>query len=153
MIRTRRFVSVALLLCAVAGKQFAAAQAAHPDWARQLVDRQARAWEKQDFAIAASDWLPNAVLISPEGKVAAGEMPKSMKDYFKDFSDLHVRVKNVFVSADGKKLAVEWDWSVNRRRDGQRGISHDAIIVDLNGGKIASWREYYDPASSVEANP
>lgn len=153
MIRTTRWMAVALLLCVIAGKEFSVAQAAHPDWARQLVDRQARAWEKQDFNLAASDWLPNAVLISPEGKVAAGEMPRSMQDYFKDFSDLHVTVRNVFVSADGKKLAIEWDWAVNRRRDGQRGISHDAIIVDLDGGKIASWREYYDPASSVEGKP
>ena len=28
---------------------------------------------------------------------------------------------------------------------------HDAIIVDLVGGKIASWREYFDLGNSVEA--
>ncbi len=54
--------------------------------ARQLVERQARAWEKQDFTVAASDWLPTAVLISPEGNTPAPEMPASMKDYFKDFA-------------------------------------------------------------------
>ena len=80
-------------------------------------------------------------------------MPNSMKDYFKDFSNLKVTVENVFTSTDGKKLAIEWDWAVTRKRDGKRGTSHDAIIVDLTDGKIASWREYYDPASSVEAKP
>ena len=54
---------------------------------------------------------------------------------------------------DGKKLAIEWDWGITRKKDGKRGVSHDAIIVDLVGGKIASWREYYDPAASGEANP
>jgi ketosteroid isomerase-like protein len=121
--------------------------------ARQLVERQARAWEKQDFTLAASDWLPTAVLMSPEGNTPAPQMPASMKDYFKDFSNLHVTIKNVFASPDGKKLAVEWDWAITRRKDGKRGVSHDAIIVDLQGGKIASWREYYDPAASGEANP
>ena len=121
--------------------------------ARQLVERQARAWEKQDFTLAASDWLPTAVLMSPEGNTPAPQMAASMKDYFKDFSDLHVTIKNVFASPDGRKVAIEWDWAITRKKDGKRGISHDAIIVDLRDGKIASWREYYDPADSGEANP
>ena len=38
--------------------------------------------------------------------------------------------------------------------DGLREVSQfhpDAIIVDLVDGKIASWREYFDLGSSVEA--
>jgi ketosteroid isomerase-like protein len=147
MNRAAHFVLLAVLFsCALAA-------GAQQSAARQLVDRQARAWEKQDFTLAVSDWLPTAVLISPEGKTAASDMPGSMKDYFKDFGDLHVTVKNVFVSPDGNKLAIEWDWAVTRKRDGMRGVSHDAIIVDLTGGKITSWREYYDPAASGEAKP
>jgi ketosteroid isomerase-like protein len=118
-----------------------------------LVERQARAWEKQDFTLASSDWLSTAMLTSPEGNTPAPQMPAAMKDYFKDFSDLRVTIKNVFASPDGKKVAIEWDWAVTRKKDGKRGTSHDAIMVDLVGGKIASWREYYDPASSVEGKP
>ncbi|MEA2544186.1 MAG: hypothetical protein QOH35_5552 [Acidobacteriaceae bacterium] len=144
--RTKYFLLAALLLTSALGP-------AQQTAARQLVERQASAWEKHDFSLAASDWLPTAVLMSPEGNTPAGQMPASMKDYFKDFSDLHVTIKNVFVSPDGKKLAIEWDWAITRKKDGKRGVSHDAIIVDLMGGKIASWREYYDPAASGEANP
>jgi ketosteroid isomerase-like protein len=144
--RTKYLFLVGMLLTSALG-------VAQQSAAMQLVDRQARAWEKQDFTLAASDWLPTAVLISPEGNTPAGQMPASMKDYFKDFSDLHVTIKNVFASPDGKKLAIEWDWAITRKKDGKRGVSHDAIIVDLLGGKIASWREYYDPAASGEANP
>ena len=146
MKRTKNFFLAAMLLTTALGLS-------QQTTARQLVERQARAWEKQDFALAASDWLPKAVLMSPEGNTPAPQMPASMKDYFKDFSDLQVTIKNVFASPDGKKLAIEWDWAITRRKDGKRGISHDAIIVDLQGGKIASWREYYDPAASGEANP
>ena len=146
MKRTKNFLLLALLFTSALGL-------AQQTAARQLVERQARAWEKRDFTLAASDWLPTAVLISPEGNTPAAEMPASMKDYFKDFADLHVTIKNVFASPDGKKLAIEWDWAVTRKKDGKRGTSHDAIIVDLVGGKIASWREYYDPASSVEGKP
>jgi len=144
--RTKSLFLAALLLTSALGM-------AQQSSARQLVERQARAWEKQDFSLAASDWLPTAVLMSPEGNTPAAQMPASMKDYFKDFGDLHVTIKNVFASPDGNKLAIEWDWAITRKKDGKRGISHDAIIVDLVGGKIASWREYYDPAASGEANP
>jgi ketosteroid isomerase-like protein len=145
--RTNRLFLVAFLLSSTL------AGMAQQSSARQLVERQARAWEKEDFALAKSDWLPTAVLMSPEGNTPAAEMPASMKDYFKDFTDLHVTIKNVFASPDGKKLGIEWDWAVTRKKDGKRGTSHDAIIVDLVDGKIASWREYYDPASSVEGKP
>jgi ketosteroid isomerase-like protein len=144
--RTKYFLLAAMLLTSALG-------VAQQSAVRLLVERQARAWEKQDFTPAASDWLPTAVLMSPEGNTPAAQMPASMKDYFKDFSDLHVTIKNVFASPDGKKLAIEWDWAITRKKDGKRGVSHDAIIVDLLGGKIASWREYYDPAASGEANP
>ena len=144
-----RSACLGLLVFLCAGTQLATAQ----NSARELVDRQARAWEKQDFNLAASDWLPTAILTSPEGNTPAPQMASSMRDYFKDFSDLKVTIKNVFTSADGKKLAIEWDWAITRKRDGKRGVSHDAIMVDLKDGKIASWREYYDPAASGEATP
>src|SRR5581483_11779024 len=80
-------------------------------------------------------------------------MQTAMTGYFKQFRDLRVMVKNVFVSSDGAKAAIEWDWDVTRQRDGTRAVRHDAIIIDLVGGKIASWREYFDFGNSVDANP
>ena len=145
----KRFACLVMAVLVCAGAASARAQNA----ARQLVERQARAWEKQDFHLAASDWLPTAVLMSPEGNTPAPQMASSMRDYFKDFTDLKVTIKNVFTSADGTKLAIEWDWAITRKRDSKRGVSHDAIMVDLKDGKIASWREYYDPAASGEATP
>ena len=107
MKRTKYFLLAALLLTSALG-------VAQQTAARQLVERQARAWEKQDFTLAVSDWLPTAVFMSPEGNTPAAQMPASMKDYFKDFSDLHVTIKNVFASPDGKRLAIEWDWATRR---------------------------------------
>jgi limonene-1,2-epoxide hydrolase len=31
-------------------------------------------------------------------------------------------------------------------------VTNDAIIVDLVDDKIASWREYFDPSTGVEAS-
>lgn len=118
-----------------------------------LVQRQVQAWEKHDFTIAAGDWLPNGKLSSPGGHVDAKDMQMAIQDYFQHFGNLHVVVKSVFTSADRQKLAIEWDWDVTRLRDGVRGVTHDAIIVDLVGGKILSWREYFDFGDSVDAKP
>lgn len=119
----------------------------------ELVDRQVQAWERDDFRIAAADWLPSGELISPGGRLSADEIQAAMAGYFKQFRDLRITVKNVFISNDGAKAAIEWDWDVTRRRDGARAVTHDAIIIDLVGGRIASWREYFDFGNSIDAKP
>jgi ketosteroid isomerase-like protein len=120
---------------------------------RELINRQAQAWEKQDFSIAAADWLPTAELTSPGGRFSMTQLPGVFSDYFKHFRNVHVTVKNVFTSADQHKVAIEWDWDVTRIRDGMRQVTHDAIIVDLRNGKIASWREYFDLGNSIDSRP
>ena len=122
-----------------------------PPGVRALVERQARAWERNDFRLGASDWLPDGELISPAGRVPAAEIEQELTHFHQGFADLQVTILNVFASPDGTKVAIEWDWEVTRRSDGVRGVTHDAIIVDLVDGKIASWREYFDLGSSVEA--
>ena len=116
-----------------------------------ILVRQAQAWEKHDFSIAASDWLPNAELTSPGGHVKAKDLPSVIADYSRHFRDLHVKLNNVFLSGDGKQAAIEWDWDVTRIRDGKHGITHDAIVVTFEGSKIKSWREYFDLGNSVDA--
>ena len=116
-----------------------------------LVERQARAWEQNDFELAASDWLPDGELTSPAGRVPAAEIEQELTDFHRRFADLQVTILKVFASPDSTSVAIEWDWEVTRRSDGVRGITHDAIIVDLVDGRIASWREYFDLGSSVES--
>ena len=111
--------------------------------ARALVNRQAQAWEKHDFAIAADDWLPNGELFFPGGHVVKKDMQRAIHDYFKNFTDLKVTLKEMFLSEDGTRLAIQWDWTVTRKRDRKRRTTRDAILVHLVGGKIASWNEYF----------
>jgi len=122
-----------------------------PDEVRALVLRQARAWEAGDFDLAARDWLPDGVLVSPGGTWRADELRGEMEKLHASYRDLRVNVKNLFTSGDGSKLALEWDWTLTRRRDGARSTTPDAIIADLEDGKILSWREYFDLSGSVEA--
>jgi len=102
---------------------------------RALVKRQVQAWEGRDFALAAGDWLPNGELFSPLGNVLKKDMQSAIVDYFKKFNDLKVTVNEMFLSQDGTRLAIQWDWTVTRKRDRERTTTHDAIFVRLVGGK------------------
>ena len=93
-------LGLAVFLCA--GAQLASGQNA----ARELVERQASAWEKQKFNLAADDWLPTAVLTSPEGNTKApqssvyGARPPGMRlDTLRECADLIVKQPRLEPSA------------------------------------------------------
>jgi ketosteroid isomerase-like protein len=108
-----------------------------------LVNRQVQAWEKRDFSIAADDWLPNAELYSPGGRVVKKDMQSAILDYFKNFIDLKITINDMFLSEDGTRLAIQWDWTVTSKRGRKRTTTRDAILVHLVRGKIATWKEYF----------
>jgi uncharacterized protein (TIGR02246 family) len=109
----------------------------------ELVERQARAWEKADAEAVVADFAEDAVLISPggrsEGKAAIrdGVIASSQK-----IRDVQVEITRVLI--DGDEGAVEWRWSETRLSDGQRYSVEDAIIFVLRDDKIIYWREYFD---------
>jgi uncharacterized protein (TIGR02246 family) len=116
-----------------------------------MLQRQAHAWTTGDFSGAADDWHPDGVLTAPGNRVPFEALARTITAFHRDYADLVVTITNVFASADGRRIALEWLWEVSRREDGARSLTEDAIIVDLDGdGKILSWREYFDTASAVE---
>jgi uncharacterized protein (TIGR02246 family) len=118
-----------------------------------LVDRQMLSWKKADFSIAAGDWAADGELVSPGAHLKKNQIQGVMTDYFKHFKDLHVTLKRIILSSDGKSAAIEWEWNVVRIRDGAAAHSPDCIVVDLADNKIKLWREYFDLGDSVEAKP
>ena len=118
-----------------------------------MLERQAHAWTIGDFSDAASDWHPDGVLTAPGNRVPFEALARTIAAFHRDYGDLVVTITNVFASADGRRIALEWLWEVSRRKDGARSLTEDAILIDLDSdGKILSWREYFDTASAVEAH-
>jgi ketosteroid isomerase-like protein len=116
-----------------------------------LLARQENAWVTGDFTAAAADWHPAGVLTAPGNRVPFPDLERTIADFWSQYGDLVVTVTTVFASADGRRLALEWLWEVTRRSDGARSRTEDAILVDLDAdGRILSWREYFDTATSVE---
>jgi ketosteroid isomerase-like protein len=118
--------------------------------ARDLIDLHARAFAACDWQAVAPYWHPEAVLESPGGAWPVAAMPTIMTDLDRSYSDIQIDVNNVFSSADGNQIALEWTYASTRRSDGARSSTPDAIIVELRDGLIVSWREYFDLSTSVE---
>lgn len=118
---------------------------------RALVERQARAWETGDLAALLADWDQRGVLEAPGVTVPYHELARAFREFHAGFHELAVTIRTVFHSADRRRVAIEWDWSVSRRSDGARSTTPDAILADLDeAGRIRSWREYFDTAGAVE---
>lgn len=117
-----------------------------------LVYRQIQFWQtNDDFGAALADWLPDGVLTAPRGvHEEAGSLPDVVAGWHRLFTDLHIELTSLFASPDDRWLSIEWSWLVTRRSDGATGTTLDAIVVELQDGKIASWREYFDTHGSVE---
>ena len=110
---------------------------------RQLVKRQARAWENADAATIVADFAEDALFIVPgfrfEGRQA---IKQAAEDYFAQFTDTTVTIKRIIVQEN--EGAVEWIWSDVNKETSQRTDADDAIIFELQNDKITYWREYID---------
>lgn len=112
---------------------------------RQLVERQARAWESADLDAIAAAFAEDGVLISPGGRwQGAAAIRAAAQAFFAAARDVRVQVTRAFGAGD--LGAAEWTWSETRIATGQRHSAEDAIIFVLRDGKIVYWREYFDTA-------
>ena len=109
----------------------------------EMVERQARAWESQDVAGIIDDFDRNAVFIAAGFRFDGQEqIAKAARDYFKQFHHTSVEIKRIII--DGSQGAVEWDWRDRERQSNKEGFAEDAIIFELQDGKIVYWREYIE---------
>ena len=116
------------------------------DEARALVERQARAWEREDVRAIVADFSDDGVLISPGGRWQGHEaLSAVVTAFFAEATNVHVEVTRVLL--EGDQGAVEWTWSETRRSDGRRITVEDGIIFQLRAGRIVRWREYFDTAA------
>lgn len=114
-------------------------------WAREMVERQARAWEQADADAALADFAVDGVLISPGGRWQGHDAIRAaMRSFFEGVSGVEVIVTRVLL--DGDQGAAEWTWT-ETHQDGSRHVADDAIIFALLNEKIIYWREYFDTAN------
>lgn len=76
---------------------------------------------------------------------------QAAESYFAEYTHTQVIIKRII--AKGNQDAVEWEWTETNKKTGQAPKAEDAIVFELEGGKIKYWREYIDQKSSENSNP
>ena len=113
---------------------------------KQIVERQAKAWQTADSDKIIADFAEESFFIVPgftyRGKQQINE---SAETYFAKFTDRKITIKRIIVK--GNEGAVEWSWSEKNRKTGEESQAEDALVFELEGGKIKYWREYIDKQS------
>jgi uncharacterized protein (TIGR02246 family) len=110
---------------------------------KEMIIRQAQAWEDQDAQAIADDFAENAIFIAGKFKfVGQQQIRKAALDYFREFHLTSVEIKRTII--DGARGAVEWDWRDQNRKTGKSAWAQDAIVFELANGKIVYWREYIE---------
>ncbi len=113
---------------------------------KQLVERQANAWETANPDQIVADFAEDSVFIVP-GSTFRGkqQIKKAAEGYFAEYTDTKVKIKRII--ANGNEVAVEWSWNERNKETGKNSQAEDAIIFELEEGKIKYWREYIDKES------
>jgi uncharacterized protein (TIGR02246 family) len=110
---------------------------------KQLVERQANAWETADSDKILADFAEDSLFVVPGSTFRGKQQIKdSADDYFAEFTNTKVTIKRII--ANGNQVAVEWAWSDKNKKTSQTSKAEDAIIFELESGKIKYWREYID---------
>lgn len=110
---------------------------------KQLVERQAKAWESADSDKIIADFAEDSLFIVP-GSTFRGkqQIKESAESYFAEFTEIQITIKRII--ANGNEGAIEWSWSDKNKKTGKTSQAEDAIVFELEEGKIKYWREYID---------
>ncbi|MGQ4646762.1 SgcJ/EcaC family oxidoreductase [Lyngbya aestuarii] len=113
---------------------------------KEIVTRQALAWETANANKIIADFAEDGLFVTP-GATFQGkqQIKEAVESYFAEFTDTKVKIKRII--SNGNQAAVEWDWSEKNKKTGEISRAEDAIIFEVAGGKIKSWREYIDQKS------
>jgi uncharacterized protein (TIGR02246 family) len=110
---------------------------------KQIIERQANAWETGNSEKIIADFAENCLFVVPGSSFSSKQQIKeAAESYFAEFTDTKVTIKRIVLSGD--EGAVEWTWSETNKKTGKQSQAEDAIIFELEKGKIKYWREYID---------
>lgn len=116
------------------------------DEVRALFEQRRVAWLAEDFDTYLGLFDQELVIEVPgrdpiHGLPAYAELVRTSYEHVRPVAfDFHA------LALDGPRVLSEWTITIEWRADGRQVSYRGMSICTLRDGRIASWREYYDPA-------
>ncbi|EGJ32838.1 hypothetical protein LYNGBM3L_75650 [Moorena producens 3L] len=118
----------------------------------RLVNEQAAAWSAGDADAVAASFTADAEFIVPGHRWRGRKAIRgAAAGYFATGQVASVEIERVLV--DGSWGVVLWRWSEHDAEGANESLADDAIVLRLDGDKIAYWREFIDRETPAKQKP
>lgn len=129
----------------MSGMSLAASQnSSLPQDIRSTIELARNAWIARDADALAELFTEDGALIVP-GQRWQGQarIRSEIAKFARDYTDVSITIDRIII--DGDRAAVEWHYEDTQKATGKRNQSDDAIVLEVQNGRISYWREYFDP--------
>jgi uncharacterized protein (TIGR02246 family) len=117
-----------------------------PQEIRALVELAKNAWIDRDADALAQLFTPDAQLIVPGQRwQGQAKIREEVAKFARQYTDVQITIHRTIV--DGNQAAVEWHYEDTETATGKHSQADDAIVIEVNNGRISYWREYFDTSS------
>jgi uncharacterized protein (TIGR02246 family) len=128
----------------MSGMSLAASQnSSLPQDIRSTIELARKAWIDRDADALAELFTEDGTLIVP-GQRWQGQtrIRSEIAKFARDYTDVSITIERIII--DGDRAAVEWHYEDTEKATGKRNRSDDAIVLEVQNGRISYWREYFD---------
>lgn len=140
-----RLLSIGLIFVSLmSGMSLAASQnSSLPQDIRSTIELARKAWIDRDADALAELFTEDGTLIVP-GQRWQGQtrIRSEIAKFARDYTDVSITIERIII--DGDRAAVEWHYEDTEKATGKRNRSDDAIVLEVQNGRISYWREYFD---------
>jgi uncharacterized protein (TIGR02246 family) len=117
-----------------------------PQEIRAIVEQAQNAWVARDADALAQLFTPDGELIVPGQRwQGQAKIREEVAKFSRLYTDVQITIHRTIV--DGNQAVVEWHYEDTETATGKRSQADDAIVIEVNNGRISYWREYFDTSS------
>ena len=108
-----------------------------------LVETARQAWLTGNGNAFAALFTDQGEFIAPGNRwVGHRQIYQAVVDYAAAYDEVSINIRRII--QENEQILIEWDWQEREKVTGRRSQAEDAIVVDLEQGRIRRWREYID---------
>lgn len=110
---------------------------------RVTIELARTAWIDRDADALAQLFTEDGTLIVPGQRWQGRDRIRSeIAKFARDYTDVSITIHRIII--DRNLAAVEWHYEDTQKVTGKRNRSDDAIVIEVENGRISYWREYFD---------